>query len=191
VRERFSPPLRELADASVGPKSKRDRIASPSEGAKLIAAVSLEDRSIWATAMYAGLRRGELRVLRAGRVDVRGGVLHVERGWDDREGEIETKGRCRRRVPIAGVLREHLLEHLMRSGRRDDDLVFGATGHIPFDPKRLTERADGAWTATKLERITLHECRHTFASLMIAAGVNAKVPRRPTATSSRILTLDM
>jgi integrase len=25
-----------------------------------------------------------------------------------------------------------------------------------------------------LNRITLHECRHTFASLMIAAGVNAK-----------------
>ena len=25
-----------------------------------------------------------------------------------------------------------------------------------------------------LEPITLHECRHTFASLMIAAGVNAK-----------------
>src|SRR5512133_3606863 len=25
-----------------------------------------------------------------------------------------------------------------------------------------------------LDRITLHECRHTFASLMIAAGVNAK-----------------
>jgi integrase len=25
-----------------------------------------------------------------------------------------------------------------------------------------------------LERITFHECRHSFASLMIAAGVNAK-----------------
>jgi integrase len=25
-----------------------------------------------------------------------------------------------------------------------------------------------------VEPITLHECRHTFASLMIAAGVNAK-----------------
>ena len=25
-----------------------------------------------------------------------------------------------------------------------------------------------------MNRITLHECRHTFASLMIAAGVNAK-----------------
>jgi integrase len=38
----------------------------------------------------------------------------------------------------------------------------------------LIERADKAWKAAKLERITLHECRHTFASLMIAAGVNAK-----------------
>jgi integrase len=25
-----------------------------------------------------------------------------------------------------------------------------------------------------LERLTLHACRHTFASLMVAAGVNAK-----------------
>jgi integrase len=33
-------------------------------------------------------------------------------------------------------------------------------------------RASKAWEA--LEPITLHEARHTFASLMIAAGVNAK-----------------
>jgi integrase len=32
----------------------------------------------------------------------------------------------------------------------------------------------GAKRVDSLERITLHECRHTFASLMIAAGVNAK-----------------
>jgi hypothetical protein len=35
-------------------------------------------------------------------------------------------------------------------------------------------RADDAWSAAELERITLHEARHTYASLMIAAGVNAK-----------------
>ena len=43
-----------------------------------------------------------------------------------------------------------------------------------FNPGRLTQRADKAWKAAELDRITLHECRHTFASLMIAAGVNAK-----------------
>ena len=31
-----------------------------------------------------------------------------------------------------------------------------------------------AWTEAGLDRITPHSCRHTFASLMIAAGVNAK-----------------
>jgi integrase len=36
------------------------------------------------------------------------------------------------------------------------------------------ERAGRAWRKAKLDPITLHECRHTFASLMIAAGVNAK-----------------
>jgi len=154
--------------------TRRDRIASPDEGSRLLAALPEGDRPIWATAMYAGLRRGELRALRAHRLDVRGGLVHVERGWDDREGEIETKGRNRRRVPIPAALREQLLAHVMRTGRRGEDLVFGATADQPFNPKHLTERADEAWKAAALDRITLHECRHTFASLMIAAGVNAK-----------------
>jgi integrase len=38
----------------------------------------------------------------------------------------------------------------------------------------LQRRADKVWRAKKLERITPHSARHTFASLMIAAGVNAK-----------------
>jgi integrase len=52
--------------------------------------------------------------------------------------------------------------------------VFGATDTSPFDPSRLTSAADQAWKAAGLDRITLHECRHSFAALMIAAGVNAK-----------------
>jgi len=44
----------------------------------------------------------------------------------------------------------------------------------PFSPSATRERAKAAWAAAKLNPITLHECRHTFASLMIAAGVNAK-----------------
>src|SRR6185437_6463832 len=44
----------------------------------------------------------------------------------------------------------------------------------PFNPTPLAKRAERSWNAVGLRRITLHECRHTFASLMIAAGVNAK-----------------
>jgi integrase len=41
----------------------------------------------------------------------------------------------------------------------------------------LRNDLETAWKHAKakaLEPISLHECRHTFASLMIAAGVNAK-----------------
>ena len=44
------------------------------------------------------------------------------------------------------------------------------------DRERLGEkrRVDRAWAAAGLVRSTSHQCRHTYGSLMIAAGVNAK-----------------
>jgi integrase len=43
----------------------------------------------------------------------------------------------------------------------------------------------------KLNAITLHECRHTFASLMIAAGVNAKALQTFMGHASITVTLDL
>jgi integrase len=57
-------------------------------------------------------------------------------------------------------------------GRRGADLAFGATRVSPFCPNALKYRADRAWKAAGLQRITPHECRHSFASIAIAAGVN-------------------
>jgi hypothetical protein len=51
-------------------------------------------------------------------VDLARGVIRVERGWDDQEGEIEGKTRAARRtVPIASALRDMLAEHKLRTGR--------------------------------------------------------------------------
>ena len=149
----------------------RDRIADPAEAAALIAALPAEVRPLWATAMYAGLRRGELRAIRWEDVDLAAGVLHVQRGWDQVEGEIETKGRNRRRVPIPAVLRDHLVDHRLRGG---EGLVFGISPISPFRTKAVSDQADAAWKAAGMHRITMHEARHSYASLMIAAGVNAK-----------------
>lgn len=152
----------------------RDRIAEPTEARALLAALSDDDRPVWATAMYAGLRRGELMALRANRIDLDADVIRVEGGRDAKSGEVATKNRKPRTVPIAAPLRELLLRHLMRTGRRDDDRVFGSTATEPFEAKRLRDSADAAWTEARLRRITLHECRYTFATYMIAAGVNVK-----------------
>jgi integrase len=45
---------------------------------------------------------------------------------------------------------------------------------VRFQPALRGAFSTGLDKQAGLERITLHECRHTFASLMIAAGVNAK-----------------
>ena len=78
-----------------------------------------------------------------------------------------------RRVPIPAALRAYLAPHKLLSPADPSGLVFGVRGE-PFSASSIGERAQRAWRDARLEPISLHECRHTFASLMIAAGVNAK-----------------
>ncbi|MDP8909320.1 MAG: site-specific integrase [Chloroflexota bacterium] len=169
----------------------RDRIASPQEARQLLDALSVEDRPLWATAMYAGLRLGELQALKWENVDLDAGTIRVEQGWDRVENRaIDPKSRVgRRRIPIASVLRSLLLEHRLRCGRRDG-LVFGRTAVDPFTPTALYQRAKKAWQAAELDPITLHQCRHTAASLMIAAGLNAKALSEYMGHSSIQVTFD-
>ena len=158
-------------------RGRRERVADPSEAAKLVEALPPFERAIWATAMYAGLRHGELRALRWSEVDFDAGVIRVRRAWDaDRTiGAIDVKSRAGRRdVPILGALRKVLVEHKLATGRGGDALVFGRTGELAFTPSAIYKRARRAWKAEGMAEIGLHECRHTFASWMIAAGLNIK-----------------
>jgi len=153
----------------------RNRIASPVEAELLLAALPARDRALWATAMYAGLRRGELMGLRWRDVDLPGGVLEVRQAWDPKEHLMVAPKSAAgtRRVPIATVLRALLTPASLAAPADADGLVFGRDG-TPFSASSLYERALRAWRKAELEPICLHDCRHTFASLMIAAGVNAK-----------------
>jgi len=107
------------------------------------------------------------------------------------EGVIEPKSRASRRaVPLLAVLRGYLEEELRRTGRRGEELVFGRTVAQAFYASTVDGRAKRAWAAANdregevadaagrepnlLRSITLHECRHTFASLLIDAGANPK-----------------
>lgn len=170
-------------------RGRRDRVASPAEAAALIDAVCEDDRAVWSTAFYAGLRLGELLALRDDDVDLELGVIRVERSWDSREGIIEPKSRAgRRAVPVVAALRPHLAARRLR---RPDaaDFFFGDRGR-PFNRNALVNRANRAWKKAGLAPIGLHECRHTFASILIAAGVNAKALSTYLGHSSIQITLD-
>lgn len=150
---------------------RRDRIATPEEATKLLAALPESDRALWATAFYGGLRMGELRGLLVGDVDLATGRIRVERAWDKAEGFIETKNRQRRTVPIPAALRDYLDEHLLKLGRTEG-FAFGEAEERPFNYERLLRRAGAAFKKAGLERIVLHECRHTYVTLMFEAGLS-------------------
>jgi integrase len=61
-----------------------------------------------------------------------------------------------------------------RMAGEGEGLVWRSRCGGPFNASSVATRAGRAWAAAGLDPITLHECRHTYASLMIAAGVNAK-----------------
>src|SRR4051812_2773502 len=53
----------------------RDRVAAPTEARALLAALPDQDRALWATALYAGLRRGELMAITWADIDLTANVL--------------------------------------------------------------------------------------------------------------------
>ena len=172
-------------------RGRRQRIADPAEAAALLEALPPADRAHWALALYGGLRRGEIWALRWEDVDLEAGVIHVRRSWDPKAGEIEPKSAAgTRRVPIASVLRRILIEHKLRQGGdAATRIVLDVDGKLKHSTT-LTERAHKVWRKAGLEPIGLHECRHTFASLMIAGGVNAKALSTYIGHASISITMD-
>src|SRR5439155_19626948 len=71
-----------------------------------------------------------------------------------------------------------------------EGFVFRGRKGRPIDAAAAIRRASRAWRKAGLSPLTLHECRHTYAALMIAAGVNAKALSVYMGHSSITVTLD-
>jgi integrase len=115
----------------------------------------------------------------------------VTRSWDNKAGEIRPKSDAGTRdVPMGDTLRTVLMRQRLSQGRGGVGLVFGRSAERPFNPSTIQSRADRAWSGVGLDRITLHECRHTYASLMIAAGTRAEDLSKYMGHASIAITVD-
>ena len=140
----------------------RTRVAPLEEAEQLLLHLDPDDRVPYALAFYAGLRREEIHRLRWEDVGLDGFRLWVRKS--------KSAAGTNRRPPIAEPLREVLRDAALRNPSEPDDPVSA----VSVMSGKLAERATAAWTAAGLERITLHECRHTYASFLMAAGYTLK-----------------
>ncbi len=171
----------------------RDRIATPSEAAALIAALQPKDRAALGFAVYAGLRLGELLALDVSAVDLKGGWIHVHRSWDPGSKQfVPTKSRKSRKVPIIDKLAVLLADYFVLLNHPSDGLMFPSAKNPawPTDPAILRRRTHQRWHDADLDPVGFHEGRHTFASIAIAAGLNAKTLSTYLGHATITITLD-
>ena len=123
-------------------------------------------------AAYAGLRQGELLALRWRDVDFAGSAITVARAISAGV-ETSTKSGRVRRVPLPDQAAA-ALDRLSR--RRDftgpDELVFCNALGRSLDSSALRRRFKRARDAAGLRPLRFHDLRHTYGSLLAAAGVD-------------------
>ncbi|WP_374009138.1 tyrosine-type recombinase/integrase [Leifsonia sp. LS-T14] len=103
------------------------------------------------------------------------------------------KSHKRRTVPFP-----HLLDPALRplvEGKGPDDLVF-ADKHGMYLRRTRVSTASRSWfvsarLAAGIPQMTLHDLRHTAASLAVSAGANVKAIQRMLGHASAAMTLDI
>jgi integrase len=134
------------------------------------------------TAVYTGMRQSELLGLRWCDVDLKEGAIQVRLQWT-RTGELaepKTPGALRR-IPIAGDLVARLAElKLVSVYARSSDFVFASRVGSPLNHRNVAKRGlEEALVGARLNeshpKITFHDLRHAFASIMIERGISSTV----------------
>jgi integrase len=128
-------------------------------------------RLIIQTAVFTGMRSGELRGLQWGDIDWLSRQIHVRRAWKEGEFTQPKTQASVRRIDLPEFLVNELREWRLACPKGKHDLVFPNLVGNPISAANLLQR--GFYPALRragLRRIRFHDLRHTFASLLIANG---------------------
>ena len=193
-------PLRRL-DRRERPRVVRRelRILTPTEIEALLDVATPTYRTLLATAIFSGLRQGELLGLHWADLDFEGGLVHVRRQLDRSGTYTEPKTpQALRSVVLMPALVELLREqqHLSRFAAATDPVFVTGSGRSMYY-RNVTRQGLKAAAAKAgldrpgLPRLRFHDLRHTYASLLIAEGLNVVFISRQLGHASARFTLDV
>jgi len=165
-----------------GDEVEHMHMLSPVEVTRLIEVAEEPWRTLYLLLVHSGLRIGEATALRWRDLDLRAGVLHVRRTLgrvreaDGRStwAEGSPKSRAgRRQVELSPTAIQALLAH-PAGDDPERDFVFRSRTGGPLDANNIRAAFRRHLTAAGLPERRLHDLRHTFAGLLIAAGVHVR-----------------
>lgn len=129
---------------------------------------------VWATAIYTGMRCGEIFVLQWGDVDLVNLKITVSRSYNRRKRTTKsTKSGYYRTIPINAALREILIELKAQS---TNEYVFpGIPGWANYDQARHLKFF---CSEIGIKPVTFHTLRACFATHLLSQGVSTGVLQR-------------
>jgi integrase len=156
------------------------------------------------TAVYTGLRRGELLGLRWCDVDLDLATLSIMQTLQQLRNRQyvfrEPKSRRGRRQialspSLAVLLREHRAtqeeaQKLLGKALAPSDLVFSHPDGTPLRPDSVTRTFHRMVRALGLDGIRFHDLRHAHATIMLRQGVHPKIVSERLGHSTVAITLD-
>lgn len=145
-------------------------VLRPDEVRQLAAAATTEqDRVLYLTAAFTGLRFGELAALRWSDIDWPRDLIHVRRALARATIEAPKSGKVRS-VPMVGEVAQALAKLGQREWWTSDaDYVFvSATGHY-IDYSATVRTYKKALTRAGLRAVKFHGLRHSFGTLAVQA----------------------
>jgi integrase len=129
---------------------------------------------------YCGIRWGEAAALTVGRVDPLRGRIWVVEAVSEVNGVLvfgKPKAHQSRSVPVPGFLRE--MRAVAMEGKKPHDRLFTSRdGAVLRNGNFRRDVFDRAARSVDLDGFTLHELKHTAASLAITAGASVKAVQR-------------
>ncbi|MGO4594835.1 tyrosine-type recombinase/integrase [Leifsonia sp. 2TAF2] len=174
-------------------RNSREHVYLSNEQVAALLAACGPHALIVATLAYTGLRWGEATALRVRDVDTKRRRLSVVENAVYVNGAIVVgtpKTHERRSVPYPQFLSQPLVEACSDKGR--DGIVFDdGRGGYQKTPTMVTNSWwDRALAEAGLPAMTIHDLRHTAASLAVSAGANVKAVQRMLGHASAAMTLD-
>ncbi len=141
--------------------------------------------------LYTGLRRGELLALQWQDIDMITGQIRVTKavtfdaGNQPKIKTPKTKSGIRN-VPILNILKQYFAQGKLKN--RSEDYVFG--GKKPYTQIMIDRRWDN-YVEKHGMKITQHQLRHTYATILYRAGIDAKTAQTIMGHANVRTTLDI
>jgi integrase len=161
------------------PRALKERYLTNAEQSQLLDELPEgRDRALVATLLGTGIRWGEAAGLQVPRVDLKRRRLRVVEVWDDSNNLLKPypKGKRYRTVPIPDWVAVEL-EQIV--GDRKAGHVFTTPDGGPIDYHNWRSRVWAPAVArAKVAPVTIHDCRHTYASVLLQNGVSLEVVRK-------------